>query len=512
MLSTSFHTVFGACVSNNRKSFLVSLVLATPLVAPTLFQMARSDDQPAKKFDGAAIVVAVQAASAIGNPAKVHAKTWQKRTGGKVTVVQFPFDQLFDKYMTALTSKTPVFDVILYAPAWAGDFFPYLAEVPAELTDEEVFDDIHPSFRDRLMVWDKKWIAVTIDGDSYNGYYRKDLFAAPNHRIPFEARYGYELTVPDTWQEYQDIAEFFTGRKGSDGKKVFGAAEPFARGTQQFWNVFSRAAAYTNHPDYPGSQFFDPETMRAQIANPGWIRAVEEYFDVLQFCPPQARDFGIIEARQQFIAGRVAMLLDWGDTVTLAEDVKRSSIAGNVGYFTLPGTYQIWNYKKGVWDSVKTPHKVPFLAFGGWVGSVPSNSRNAEAAWDYLMWYSSPENSLRDVLTSGSGINPYRFSHFTNLDAWTRALTRRSASEYLSVLRTSLDSPHVALDLRLPGFHEYTEALEANLDKALNQQLTVKQAMTKAAEEWEKITNKYGREKQRVIYRAAMGLSPLNKD
>lgn len=512
MFSTAFHTVIEACVTNNHKNFLARLIMAIALMAPTLFQMALSDEQPAKRFDGIEIVVAVQAASAIGNPAKVHAQTWENRTGGKVTVVQFPFGQLFDEYMSALTSETPVFDAIFYAPAWAGDFFPHLAELPAELTDEEAFDDIHPAFRDRLMVWDGKWIAVTIDGDSYNGYYRKDLFEAPDHRGQFEARYGYELAAPDTWQEYQNIAEFFTGRKGPDGEKLFGAAEPFARGTQQFWNVFSRAAAYTNHPDYPGSQFFDPETMRAQIGNPGWVRAVEEYLAVLPFCPPEAKDFGIIEARQQFIAGRVAMLLDWGDTGTLAADEKRSNITGNVGYFTLPGTHQIWNYKKGIWDPVKTPHKVPFLAFGGWVGGVPSNSRNSEAAWDYLMWYSSPENSLRDVMTSGSGINPYRFSHFTNLDAWTRALTKRSASEYLGVLRTSLDSPHVALDLRLPGFHDYTEALEANLDKALNQELTVKKAMTQAAREWEKITDQHGREKQRVIYRAAMGLSSLERN
>ena len=481
------------------------------LMVPTLIKHAQTDQQPAKSFDGVKIVVAVQAASAIGSPAKAHAKTWEKRTGGKVRVVQFPFGQLFKEYMSALKSETPVYDVILYAPAWAGDFFPYLTELPVELTEEEAFDDIHPAFRERLMVWKDKWIAVTVDGDAYNGYYRKDLFEEPTHRVQFKAEYGYELSAPDTWKEYRDIAEFFTGRKGSDGNTLFGTAEPFARGTQQFWNVFSRASAYTNHSSYPGSQFFDPETMRAQIDNAGWIRAVEEYLDILQFCPSGAKDFGIIEARQEFIAGRVAMIMDWGDTGTLAEDRKRSRIAGKVGYFTLPGTKEIWNYKSGFWDSVETPYKAPFLAFGGWVGSVPRNSRNGEAAWDYLMWYSCPENSLRDVVTSGSGVNPYRFSHFTNLDIWTQALPKRSASEYLRVLRASLDSPNLALDLRIPGFHDYTEALEANLDKALHKELTVRQALAQAAMEWEKITDQRGREKQLAIYRVTMGLPPLQK-
>lgn len=481
------------------------LVLAI-LCFPSL---AQSEGRDGKSFDGIELVVAVQAAAAIGGPARAHAKTWEMRTGGKVKLVQFPFDRLFEEYFSALTSEVPAYDVVLYAPAWAGDFFPYLSRLPSELTEDESFDDIHPAFRDGLMVWDDEWIAVTVDGDSYSGYYRKDLMEDPNNREQFRARYGYELAVPDTWKEYRDIAEFFTGRMGPDGRVLFGAAEPFARGTQQFWNVFSRASAYTNHPGFPGSQFFDPETMGAQIDNPGWIRAVREYMDILQFCPDGAQDFGIIEVREAFVDGRVAVILDWGDTGSLAEDPKRSRIAGKVGYFVLPGTYEIWNQNTQTWSHVDRPYKAPFLAFGGWVGSVPKNSRSKQAAWDYLMWYSSPENSLMDVVTSSSGVNPYRFSHFTNLDAWTRVFPRRAASEYLGVIRASLDSPNLALDLRIPGFHEYTQVLEAELDKVLKQELTVEEALEKAAAGWERITDGRGRGSQLAIYRAAMGLPPL---
>ncbi|QKQ27764.1 hypothetical protein [Candidatus Reidiella endopervernicosa] len=50
-------------------------------------------------------------------------------------------------------------------------------------------------------------------------------------------------------------------------------------------------------------------------------------------------------------------------------------------------------------------------------GECAENSQKQEAAWDYIMWYASPENSARDVVTSGSGINPYRLSHFFDIDA-----------------------------------------------------------------------------------------------
>jgi multiple sugar transport system substrate-binding protein len=124
------------------------------------------------------------------------------------------------------------------------------------------------------------------------------------------------------------------------------------------------------------------------------------------------------------------------------------------------------------------------------------------------MWYGSPENSLHDVVNSDTGINPYRYSHFLNIDAWTKSFTRSAASEYLDVIRISLESRNVALDLRIPGFNDYTTALEKQLYSAVTGELTVAQAMDNAAVEWEKITDRIGRDRQRAIYRASMGLPP----
>ena len=458
-------------------------------------------------FDGTHITIGVQAASAIGGPAEAHARTWEKRTGGTAEVIATPFAELFDQYLASLSGEEPIYDVILYAPAWAGDFFPYLAELPVRIAEDESLDDIHPIYRDRLMTWDGKWVAVTVDGDLFSGYYRKDLFEDPAARADFRARYNYELAPPDTWQQYRDVAEFFTGRVAQDGATIYGTAEPFARGGQQFWDVFSRASAYTNHPQFPGAQFFDPDTMAAQVNNPGWVRAVEEYVEILKFCPPGSENYGIVQAREAFVSGQTAMTLDWGDTAQNANDVRRSKVRGKVGYFVLPGSHRSWNLRTGIWDEMDYPYKTPFLAFGGWVASVPKNSKQQDAAWDYIMWYASPENSLQDVVTAGTGINPYRLTHFADIDAWTRAFSRSAASEYLGVLRSSLDSPHAALDLRIPGFIRYTNALEIELSKALENEISVKVALDRVAAAWNEITRSLGYGRQRDIYRAAMGLS-----
>lgn len=466
----------------------------------------------AKDFTGVSIKIGVQNVDAIGSPAKAHAKTWEKNTGGRAEILQSDFSQLFVDYIASLQAIEPVYDVLLFPSAWAADFYPYLAELPSQLRDSEAFDDIHPIYRERLMTWDGKWIAATVDGDLFSGYYRKDLFEDPTNQAFFRARYGYELLAPDTWRQYRDIAEFFTGRRLRDGSHVYGTAEAFARNGQQFWTLFSRASAYTNHPDHPGAQFFDPDTMRAQINNLGWLRAVKEYKEILAFSPPDARNFGIVEARNAFLKGHTAMTLDWGDTAQIAADPIRSKVSGKVGYFVLPGTRKVWNGRLWQWDEMESLYKAPFLAFGGWIAGVPKNSRNPEAAWDYIMWFSNPENSLHDVVTSGTGINPYRFTHFTSIDAWTQALSMTAASEYLDVVRTSLDSQNVALDLRIPGFYRYTEALEDELSVILRGEISTKEGMDHVALAWERITDDLGRESQLAVYRAAMGLPKQYED
>jgi multiple sugar transport system substrate-binding protein len=471
---------------------------------------AQADQQ--KRFDGVEITIGVMKADAIGRPAHMHAESWEARTGGKVKIVEYPFGELFQNFHDALSAENGAYDLIFYAPAWAGDFHAWLADIPADVAEDESFDDIHPVYRDRLMKWGDRSIAITVDGDLFLGYYRKDLFEDSTHRAEFRAAYGYELAAPDTWSQYRDIAEYFSGKTGPEGGKLYGTVEAFARGGQQFWNLFARASAYANHPAYPGAQFFDPDSMQSQIDNPAWVRAVRDYAEILQFAPPGALNFGISEARVPFIEGQTAMILDWGDTGPLSADAERSKIAGNVGFFVLPGAMEAWDYVAQQWTAMDRPHKAPFLAFGGWVGSVPKASRNQAAAWDFLMWYSSPENSLSDVVTSGTGVNPYRFTHFTNIDAWNTALTRRTASEYLGVLRASLDSPHAALDLRIPGFFKYTEALELELERVLKGEGSADLALARVTAEWERITEDLGRDRQKTFYRASMGFPPHKTD
>jgi len=440
----------------------------------------------------------------IGGPAIEHARTWEERTGGSAEVVTFPFSELYTKFMTPMATGEHAFDVIMYAPAWQGDFAPYLSEMPQEIQDSAQFEDIAPVYRDRMMVWEDRVIAQTIDGDVHTGTYRKDLFEDPENKAAFEDEYGYELAPPETWEQYYDIAEFFT----RPDDNLWGTAEAFVRGGQQFYFFFSHAAAYTNHPDNPGAMFFDPETMEAQVDNPGWLKALEDYIRSSELSPPGALSWDSGAIRSAFASGQVAMNFDWGDTGTIAVDPEQSEVAGDVGFFVLPGSDRLWNHKTGEWDAFDEVIHSPFMAYGGWVASVPATSDVQACAWDYVAWYASPENSMDDVTTGGTGINPYRLSHFENTDAWLEGdtFTREEAEDYLRVQLASIQADNVALDIRLPGYFQYTEVLEIELSRALAGEVEPQAALDAIAEEWDRLTEEFGRDAQRRAYRASMGL------
>ena len=454
-------------------------------------------------FTGVEITATTQTGPYIASALSMAAKGWAEKTCGTVKVVEFPWSELYPKIVTTLSSGDDAFDVIAFAPAWAPDFTPFLSEMPAKYQKGKDWEDIAPVYREALMVWKDKILSQTMDGDVHTYSYRIDLFEDEGNKSAFKAKYGYDLAVPKDWKQYLDIAEFF--QNNVDG--VWGTAEAFRRGGQQFWFFFSHAAAYTNHPDNPGSMFFDPDTMKAQINNPGWVRGLKEYIRASKLAPPNALNFSFGEVNAAFAGGQVAQSIGWGDTGVIAADPKQSKVAGKVGSAVLPSANEVWNYKTNKWDKFDKILNTPFMAFGGWQAAVPKTSGKQKAAWDFISYLTSPEVSGQATVTGGTGVNPYRISHTTNLKRWATIFTDREASEYLGAQQASVTADNIALDMRLPGYFSYTEILEIELSKALAGDVTPQQALDTVAIKWDKLTKKFGVKSQLEAYRASMGLA-----
>jgi multiple sugar transport system substrate-binding protein len=335
-------------------------------------------------------------------------------------------------------------------------------------------------------------------------YLRKDLLTDPQNQADFKAKYGYDLPVPiKTWQQYRDIAEFFNG-KTIGGTTIYGAGTAFKRKGQSYWTFLGIAAAFAKSPTDP-AYFFDPDTMEPRINNPGFVAALDFYSSLVKVGPPDVVNWDVGDIRSNFPAGKLALGIDWGDVGPLAADPKSSVVTAGWSAQAHPGVDKYYDAKAKQW--VEKYNQAPFLAFGGWVGGVSKTTKNADCAFDFLSFVGSQNMSQLLVVTGGTGVNPHYYSDMNNLDPWVKSgMSEAQAKEYLAAVRDTINSPNAVVDLRITGAAEYFDALDTQLARAVAGEVTSQQALDQVAKDWNAITDRLGRDQQKVLYRQMLGL------
>jgi multiple sugar transport system substrate-binding protein len=326
--------------------------------------------------------------------------------------------------------------------------------------------------------------AIPGDMDLALMYLRRDLLEDPAQRARFRERHGRELRAPRTWQEYQQLVEFF--HRPQDG--FYGCAEPRERLTGwMYWMPRYLGAAAPN-------QYLFDDQMRPLVDSPAGVAATESYIATVPYTPPLALEDGkdYSYTLPFFIRGHAfaTMLTTATAKISNRDD---SAIKGKFVAVAMPGRVV----------GGKLVRRTQFIYGNNMV--VPATAANKALAVLFAMWLSDPDNSARSVAANGIA-DPYRYSHLR--DERVRAMYTGQA---LDVLKDEL--PIVAPSgTGLPGDSEYIGALNANLWLAAGGKVTPKEAMTRTAKAWEAITERLGREKQIAHWRAVKSLYPRAVD
>ncbi|HEX2729358.1 MAG TPA: extracellular solute-binding protein, partial [Rubrobacteraceae bacterium] len=114
--------------------------------------------------------------------------------------------------------------------------------------------------------------------------YRRDLFEHADEKAAFQAKFGYELRVPETYKQFRDVAEFFTRKKGGTlaGKTLdqdfYGTCFSNKKGTFLWHDYENILLAF-------GVDLYDPKTEKVGLTSPDSIAAAKYYHSLVPFQP-----------------------------------------------------------------------------------------------------------------------------------------------------------------------------------------------------------------------------------
>jgi multiple sugar transport system substrate-binding protein len=331
---------------------------------------------------------------------------------------------------------------------------------------------------------------VVMDGDYQLWVYRKDLFEDPKEQRAFKDRYGWDLQWPETWEQLDQISQFFH----RPNQNLLGCTDL----RNQYWgfsNWFQRYTSFDN-PD----QFYWDDDMNPLITTDAGIQATAQHVNSLKWHSKDAISWGWPEQYANMSAGGAAVTCaypnmpkfldtpkapDWLGVESKVYQKLRSGVSpGRV----IGGTL----VRRTVWW--------PSIGHG-----VAANGKYTEAAYLLCQWMSSGKVSTWLTANPAGYYDPWKIPHFK--DPFVIASYKPwHINTYVESIKRS--SPPIII----PGVIEYRTALDTSLQQALAGQKTPAQAMKDCAAEWDRITDRKGRDKQIKAIKATRAAWPTLVD
>jgi len=261
-------------------------------------------------------------------------------------------------------------------------------------------------------------------------WYRADWFARPDFRTAFHAKYGYSLDVPQNWQAYEDIAQFFTEEVNEiDGVRIYGHMDYAKPGPSLGWRMSDAwlSMAGVGDKGLPNGLPVDEWGIRVEdchakgasvsrggaLNSPAAIYAVDTFVSWLtRFAPKDAQNLNFTQAGEWPGKGIIAQQIFWY-TAFVADLTKP-----NLSVMNQDGTPKWRIAPSPVGKYWQAGMKSGYQDVGAWTLLKNTPLKRQQAAWLYAQFVVSKTVSLKKTLI---GLTPIRHS-----DIASDEMTKRS--------------------------------------------------------------------------------------
>ena len=372
---------------------------------------------------------------------------WEKATGAKVNILSKKNHFELDKEIKS--------DIATGGLSWCvgsnhSSFAPQYPDIYTDLTPLIPAEEL-AKFVPALIA------ASTLDGklvmlpraqfDVSALYYQKSLYEDEAKKTAFKAKYGYDLTPPDTWQQVSDQATFFASPPNFYGTQFAGKEEAI---NGRFYEMLVAE----------GGEYLDKDGRPAFNSDAG-VRALDWFVKLYKdkAVPAGTTNYLWDELGAGFASGTIAVNLDWPGWATYFNDPKSSKVAGNVGVKVAP-----------TGSSGKRT---------GWSGhhgfSITESCANKEAAAS-LVWFLTNDDSQK--IEAANGTLPTRKA------VWDWDIAQAATDPYKKeVLEAFQETAKTAFPVpQTPEWIEISNVVYPELQAAILGDKTSKEALDAAAE------------------------------
>lgn len=283
------------------------------------------------------------------------ADLYKKETGTQVTLVELPYAGLYDRVSSELKAGSPSFDVAALDAIWLTGFAPGLMPIDDLFTDD-VKSDLFGGLVSEAQA-DGHFVGMPVWTNSEILFYRTDLFQDAKNMADFQTKYGYPLAPPTTWQQYKDVAEFFTRDTNGDGTiDLYGTDVKGAVETEWLATVSQAGESH---------MVLNPATNDVTIDDAAHKEALDYYVSLLPYAPSGAAQLDWAGSQNLFYQGQLAMMRFWGHA-----------------YRQTPADSPIKDHI-GVAPMIAGPGGIAGVP-GAWYLSVPATGKNTEGAKKFV--------------------------------------------------------------------------------------------------------------------------------
>lgn len=423
----------------------VSITFAVEVNVPKGFKFGTYTQKP---WEGTTIHVAM-VAEPRADAIKKLAPEFEELTGIKVVFDILAYPTLQEKQMVALTQGTGAYDIVHVDCVWVGQYAGEGWTIPLEefilRTDHNTLalDDFIPAVVSEQGMWEDRIHGLPFIQAVFGLHYRTDIFE----------KYG--TKVPQTWEELRKTAEELNLKE----EGVHGITFMGRRGVQL-------QCTYDNMLWSMGGDWYD-ENYTPTINSQAAVDALEYFKTLIPFAPKGVLTYDWDENANAFAQGQAAMTIQWQNAAPRFYDPEKSKIVGKFEFTAVPGQPQADG------SILRTP------TFGGWSLEIPKDSKNKEAAWEFMVWASSPALDPRLAYSQPGS----RFSGLEDPEMQKKYI------EYTGMLESL---PIAKGRPRIGPYSELADALEVALSEAMTGSKDSQKALDEANKKFEFIMKQWG--------------------